>query len=203
MSCDVSSNCQAPHFFSDRDLASGGKGGGAEYAIELGSIQGDFAWRADLLYQQYRKLAKEGVLPPGEQYDATLAICIVQALLTNCTELLKTEYEANREVHRYPPLRLGVVGSGSDLAEELAVRDGGPVALALEALLSVLSGLLRAAWLGPPRTSPCGAADLDPASPDHVFPGLNDRAPSRQIRSHRRLGVSDQARCSGARPVTK
>ena len=58
-----------------------------EYARQFDGVQAGHALRAGKLLAQYPLLAKG--LPPHEQYDATLAVCILQSLLTKCDELLK------------------------------------------------------------------------------------------------------------------
>lgn len=67
-----------------------------EYFRESGNlIQAGFALNAGKLLTQYGSLAPR--LPPHERYDATLAICVLQSLLTNCYELLKAT-EENQKV---------------------------------------------------------------------------------------------------------
>jgi hypothetical protein len=58
-----------------------------EYARKFDGVQAGHALRAGKLLAQYHSLAKG--LPPREQYDATLAVCVLQSLLTKCDELLK------------------------------------------------------------------------------------------------------------------
>ena len=59
-----------------------------EYFKQPGNIiQAGFALRAGKLLAQYSSLTL--TLPAHERYDATLAVCVLQSLLTNCTELLK------------------------------------------------------------------------------------------------------------------
>lgn len=50
------------------------------------SIQAGFALHAGKLLMQYEALAQK--LPHDQRYDATLTISVLQALLTNCVELL-------------------------------------------------------------------------------------------------------------------
>jgi hypothetical protein len=50
------------------------------------TIQADFALRAGKLLKQYSILTTQ--VPPKDKYDATLAICVIQSLLTICSELL-------------------------------------------------------------------------------------------------------------------
>lgn len=66
-----------------------------EYPRELGSIQGSLALRAGLLYLQYPNLVRQQSIPEEKQYDHTLAVCVLQTLLTNCTELLKVVCDTN------------------------------------------------------------------------------------------------------------
>jgi hypothetical protein len=54
---------------------------------EKNRIRAGFAVHAGKLLEQYTRLS-EGV-PASERYDATLAICILQSLLTNCWELIE------------------------------------------------------------------------------------------------------------------
>ena len=50
-------------------------------------IQAGFALHTGKLLAQYRNLTEK--LLPTQKYEATLAVCTLQALLTNCTELMK------------------------------------------------------------------------------------------------------------------
>lgn len=50
-------------------------------------IQAGFALHTGKLLLQYRGVTAN--LPPNKKYEATLAICVAQALLTNCSELIK------------------------------------------------------------------------------------------------------------------
>ena len=54
---------------------------------EKNRIRAGFALNAGRLLEQYSRLSA-GVRA-SERYDATLTICILQSLLTNCWELLK------------------------------------------------------------------------------------------------------------------
>lgn len=58
-------------------------------------IQADFALNAGKLLAQYGVLTAN--LKPTEKYDATLTVCALQALLTNCTELMNTRNRQQRE----------------------------------------------------------------------------------------------------------
>lgn len=49
-------------------------------------IQAGFALNAGNLLVQYQKMM--GSLPEASRYEATLVICVLQSLLTNCSELL-------------------------------------------------------------------------------------------------------------------
>lgn len=51
-------------------------------------IQAGFALHTGNLLAQYRNLTAD--LLPTQKYEATLAICALQALLTNCTELMNS-----------------------------------------------------------------------------------------------------------------
>ncbi len=51
-------------------------------------IQAGFALRWGKLLAQYIDL--RNALKPEERYDATLTVCVLQALLTTCSELRKT-----------------------------------------------------------------------------------------------------------------
>jgi len=58
-----------------------------EYFRQPGNlIQAGFALHAGRLLAQYCSLTT--TLRPQAKYDATLVICVLQSLLTNCTELL-------------------------------------------------------------------------------------------------------------------
>lgn len=70
-----------------------------------GLIQADFALHAGTLLTQYGSLTSSQ--PPKDRYEATLTLCVLQSLLTNCTELLgvmkpkqkQLFHEAITEVH--------------------------------------------------------------------------------------------------------
>jgi hypothetical protein len=51
-------------------------------------IQAGFALNAGKLLDQYQKIAK--TLSESSRYDATLTICVLQSMLTNCKELLES-----------------------------------------------------------------------------------------------------------------
>jgi hypothetical protein len=53
---------------------------------ETNGIRAGFALHAGKLLEQYTRLSED--VPASERYDATLAICILQSLLTNCSELI-------------------------------------------------------------------------------------------------------------------
>lgn len=53
-----------------------------------GRIQADLALHAGKLLCQYERYAL--ALPPAERLEGTLTICVLQTLLTNCSELLKS-----------------------------------------------------------------------------------------------------------------
>jgi hypothetical protein len=57
-----------------------------------GQIQAAFAARAGLLLRQYQSMTKG--LPPEDRFEGTLAVAILQSLLTICAELLR-----DRQVH--------------------------------------------------------------------------------------------------------
>lgn len=61
-------------------------------------IQAGFALNAGKLLIQYDALTTN--LTPSAKFDATLAICVLQALLTNCAELLKAMKADRRGLFR-------------------------------------------------------------------------------------------------------
>jgi hypothetical protein len=83
---------------------------------EDAQIQADFAGRAGQVLLQYERLKSQ--LPLNEQYEATLAIALLQTVLTQCQELLKKYRSpgkapqglqelvamANRGFHEPPPM---------------------------------------------------------------------------------------------------
>lgn len=83
---------------------------------EDAQIQADFAGRAGQVLLQYERLKPQ--LPLNEQYEATLAIALLQTMLTQCQELLKKYRSpgkapqglqelvamANRGFHEPPPM---------------------------------------------------------------------------------------------------
>lgn len=56
-----------------------------EYEREEGLIRSGFALHAWRLLKQYDALSRD--LHPSQKYDATLTLCVLQSLLTNCYEL--------------------------------------------------------------------------------------------------------------------
>jgi len=56
-----------------------------------GQMQADFARRIGRVAEQYERFCK--TVPLEERYDATLLLALLQALLTNCAELLKRKPE--------------------------------------------------------------------------------------------------------------
>lgn len=78
---------------SDDDLF----GASVEYFREPNNrIQAGFALNAGRLMVQYQEMA--GSLPKASRYEATLAICVLQSLLTNCSELLDSMKRHLKEV---------------------------------------------------------------------------------------------------------
>lgn len=69
-------------------------------------VQAGFALRAGKLLAQYR--SRQGELQPEERYDATLTVCVLQALLSTCSELRKTMDKARKKDFRT------VLGSAPD-----------------------------------------------------------------------------------------
>lgn len=68
-----------------------------EYVREPGNkIQADFALHTGKLLVQYRALTAN--LKPTDKYDATLTVCALQSLLTNCTELMNAMKRHQREI---------------------------------------------------------------------------------------------------------
>jgi hypothetical protein len=66
-----------------------------EYSRRFDKINAGFALRAGLLLDQYRLIAP--TLPPEQRYDATLVVCVMQALLTHCRELLTYMEEGDQK----------------------------------------------------------------------------------------------------------
>ena len=58
-----------------------------------GQMQADFARRIGLVLLQYEQCSK--AFPPEQRYEGTLTLALLQALLTNCAELLKHKPERN------------------------------------------------------------------------------------------------------------
>lgn len=76
-----------------------------------GQMQADFARRIGRVAEQYERFCKDQ--PPEERYEATMSLALLQALLTNCAELLKHKPErtnpalkdvANRNLDQDPTL---------------------------------------------------------------------------------------------------
>ena len=58
-------------------------------------IQADFAYRLGKIAHQYRTF----LVPAEEDFSVTLDICILQSLLTTCTELLKSMSRHERKAY--------------------------------------------------------------------------------------------------------
>lgn len=58
-----------------------------DYQREQNLIRAGFAAHAWRLLKQYEALTKD--LSPSERYEATLTVCVLQSLVTNCWELYK------------------------------------------------------------------------------------------------------------------
>ncbi len=69
-------------------------------------IQAGFALHTGKLLAQYRDLTRS--LLPTEKYEATLAVCALRALLTNCTELRKAMRRHQREFWDLPVPDIGI-----------------------------------------------------------------------------------------------
>jgi len=73
-------------------------------------IRADFALHAGKLLDRYDKISRS--FSAEEQYEATLCICVLQSLLTNCCELFQEMKNANREIWKKPihdvPSRFGL-----------------------------------------------------------------------------------------------
>lgn len=79
----------------------------SEYFRELPHrIQAGFALHTGKLLVQYRGLT--GSLLPTEKYEATLAVCALQAMLTNCTELQKAMRRHQRKFWDDPVPDIGI-----------------------------------------------------------------------------------------------
>jgi hypothetical protein len=83
-----------------------------------GQIQAAFASRAGLLLRQYQTLTR--ALPPEDRFEGTLAIAILQSLLTICAELL-------RDLQIHGRRRTGVQEAKSWGAVKLGESDDFPV----------------------------------------------------------------------------
>lgn len=66
----------------------------SEYSRPNDKIQAGFALHIGKLLTQYRNLTSN--LPLDEKYEATLTLCALQALLTNCTELMSSMKKSKR-----------------------------------------------------------------------------------------------------------
>lgn len=82
-----------------------------EYFRQPGNkIQAGFALNAGNLLVQYQNMARS--IPKDSCYEATLVICVLQSLLTNCSELLASMNRHSKEVWQEPlpdiPSRWGI-----------------------------------------------------------------------------------------------
>jgi hypothetical protein len=106
-----------------------------EYARQFDGIQAGYALNAGKLLVQYCSQAKE--LPSNEQYEGTLAVCILQSLLTQCVELLK--YMESEPIQReYFDQIINEGSSVWGLKTSFIVEDTFPGALTLGRLLEHL-----------------------------------------------------------------
>lgn len=75
-----------------------------EYERSLdGQIQAAMAQRAGKVLLQYESMSK--ALPPEEQFEATLAVALLQMMLTNCWELINRNGLAKRGMHELNALK--------------------------------------------------------------------------------------------------
>jgi len=70
------------------------------YREEHNKIQAGFALNAGKLLIQYHGLTAN--LPSNQKYDSTLTLCTLQALLTNCTELMDSMKRNQRQFWHDP-----------------------------------------------------------------------------------------------------
>lgn len=133
-----------------------------EYARQFDGVQAGHALRAGKLLVQYRSLARG--LPPREQYDATLAVCILQSLLTKCDELLK--YMESERIQRQffdQAIEGGVIAWG--LKRSFIATDTFPEVLTLARFLEHLrNALSHPAPDAPFELKPTGYTTTDDSS---------------------------------------
>ena len=80
---------------------------------EDGQIQADFAYRAGQILLQYEQFSPQ--LPADRRYEATLAVTLLQSLLTSCQELIRSQ--GSRSVRGGPNNSLTALASRSILDE--------------------------------------------------------------------------------------
>jgi len=99
-------------------------------------IQADIAYRLGMIANQYRTLSA----PAEEDFSMTLDVCILQNLLTTCTELLKSMSRSERQVN-YLTADIGMAPAWGPRPKMIAINtfDG---QLTLEVVLKRLRNAL-------------------------------------------------------------
>ncbi len=69
-----------------------------------GQIQADFARRIGQVVIQYGQLSQQ--LPEDQRYEVTLWVCLLQALLTNCSETIKRNRSLNQSLKELSTVKL-------------------------------------------------------------------------------------------------
>ncbi len=109
-----------------------------EYQRQFDGIQAEFARRAGDLLRQYEDLTPPvGTDEDETRYEGTLTICVLQALLTQCTELLSYLESGNR-TREYFNTAVGLEPHPWGLSQGLVVENSLPGSLTLKLLLTHL-----------------------------------------------------------------
>ena len=75
-------------------------------------IQADIAYRLGMIANQYRTRC----VPAEEDYSVTLDVCILQNLLTTCTELLKSMSQNERQAYLTADIGTGLAWASPNRA---------------------------------------------------------------------------------------
>lgn len=126
-----------------------------EYQRQFDEIQAGFALNAAKLLWQYEALTKRTSFLPADnedQYEGTLTLCVLQALLSQCTELLSflEHQELTRDFFDH---KIGREPHPWGLREEFVTADSLPAPLTLKRLLTHMRNAVSHPSFGSPNSA--------------------------------------------------
>jgi hypothetical protein len=121
-----------------------------EYQRQFDGIQADFARRAaELLWQYEAMTSRVGADDDEPRYEGTLTICVLQALLTQCTELLSS-LESEDITREYFNHDVGHEAHPWGLRQDFVTANSLPGSLTLKSLLTHLrNAVSHPSFVGP------------------------------------------------------